>query len=116
MPGRRGTTARKPAAQAPAARPPRCCSGCRPSARLRHDRGGPGAPGPAGPPRPWKRAMLIAAAVCPHPPLLIPAAIGAAASDPPPALGAVRDACEVAVRALTVAGPDLIAVVGGGPA
>src|SRR5215472_366907 len=60
--------------------------------------------------------MLIAAAVCPHPPLLIPAAIGAAASDPPPALGAVRDACEVAVRALTVAGPDLIAVVGGGPA
>ena len=60
--------------------------------------------------------MLIAAAVCPHPPLLIPAATGAAASDPPPALGAVRDACEVAVRALTAAGPDLIAVVGGGPA
>jgi hypothetical protein len=59
--------------------------------------------------------MLIAAAVCPHPPLLIPAAIGAAASDPPPALGAIRDACDVAVRALAGAEPDLIAVVGGGP-
>jgi hypothetical protein len=59
--------------------------------------------------------MLIAAAVCPHPPLLIPAAIGAAASDPPPALGAVRDACDVAVRALAAAQPDLIVVVGGGP-
>src|SRR5215831_18489467 len=60
--------------------------------------------------------MLIAAAVCPHPPLLIPAAIGSAASDPPAALGAVRDACDVAVRALAAAEPDLIAVVGGGPA
>jgi hypothetical protein len=60
--------------------------------------------------------MLIAAAVCPHPPLLIPAAIGAAASDPPPALRAVGDACDVAVRALAAAKPDLIAVVGGGPA
>jgi hypothetical protein len=59
--------------------------------------------------------MLIAAAVCPHPPLLIPAALGAAASDPPPTLDAVRDACDVAVRALTAAEPDLIAVVGGGP-
>jgi hypothetical protein len=59
--------------------------------------------------------MLIAAAVCPHPLLLIPAAIGAAASDPPPTLGAVRDACEAAVRALTAAEPGLIAVVGGGP-
>src|SRR5215468_5730246 len=27
--------------------------------------------------------MLIAGAVCPHPPLLIPAALGSAASDPP---------------------------------
>ena len=59
--------------------------------------------------------MLTAAAVCPHPPLLIPAATGAAAGDPPPALRAVRDACDVAVRALAAAGPDLIAVVGGGP-
>jgi hypothetical protein len=60
--------------------------------------------------------MLTAAAVCPHPPLLIPAATGAAASDPAPALSAVRDACDVAVRGLAAAGPDLIAVVGGGPA
>src|SRR5215468_7099690 len=60
--------------------------------------------------------MLTAAAVCPHPPLLIPAALGAAASDPPPALRAVRDASDVAVHALAAAGPDLIAVVGGGPA
>jgi len=60
--------------------------------------------------------MLIAAAVCPHPPLLIPAAIGAAAGDPPPALCAVRNACDAAVRALAAAEPDLIAVVGGGPA
>jgi hypothetical protein len=59
--------------------------------------------------------MLIAAAVCPHPPLLIPAAIGAAASDPPAALRAVGDACDVAVRALAAAEPGLIAVVGGGP-
>ena len=60
--------------------------------------------------------MLTAAAVCPHPPLLIPAALGAAASDPPPALRAVRDACDAAVHALAAAGPDLIVVVGGGPA
>jgi len=60
--------------------------------------------------------MLTAAAVCPHPPLLIPAAIGAAASDPPPALCAVRDACDAATRALAAAEPDLIAVVGGGAA
>jgi hypothetical protein len=60
--------------------------------------------------------MLIAAAVCPHPPLLIPAAIGAAAGDRPPELSAVGDACQVAVRALAAAEPDLIAVVGGGPA
>jgi hypothetical protein len=60
--------------------------------------------------------MLTAAAVCPHPPLLIPAAIGAAASHPPPALRAVRDACDVAVHALAAAEPDLIAVIGGGAA
>ncbi|HCU92819.1 MAG TPA: hypothetical protein DHU96_08795 [Actinobacteria bacterium] len=59
--------------------------------------------------------MLIAAAVCPHPPLLIPGALGAAAGSPPAALRAVADACAVAVHALVAAGPDLIAVVGGGP-
>src|SRR5215475_365962 len=111
MPGRRGRKA-----PMPAARPARCCSACRPSAHLRHDHGGSHAPGVCDQPRSWKWAMLTAAAVCPHPPLLIPAALGAAASDPPAALRAVRDACDVAVRALAAAGPDLLAVVGGGPA
>jgi hypothetical protein len=60
--------------------------------------------------------MLIAAAVCPHPPLLIPAALGAAGSEPPAVLRAVSEACDAAVHALVAAEPDLIAVVGGGPA
>ena len=59
--------------------------------------------------------MLIAGAVCPHPPLLIPAALGAAASDPPPELRKVTDAATQAVERLIAARPDLIAVVGGGP-
>ena len=60
--------------------------------------------------------MLIAGAVCPHPPLLIPAALGAAASDPPAELRKVTEAAAQAVARLAVARPDLIAVVGGGPA
>ena len=60
--------------------------------------------------------MLIAGAVCPHPPLLIPAALGAAASDPPAELRKVTEAAAQAVARLVAAGPDLIAVVGGGPA
>src|SRR5437016_9540841 len=111
MPGRRDRKA-----PGPAARPPRCCSACQPSARPRHDHGGSHASGVCDQPRSWTWAMLTAAAVCPHPPLLIPAAIGAAASDPPPALCAVRDACDLAVHALAAAEPGLIAVVGGGPA
>jgi hypothetical protein len=59
--------------------------------------------------------MLIAGAVCPHPPLLIPAALGAAASDPPAELRKVTDAAAQAVALLVAAEPDLIAVVGGGP-
>ena len=59
--------------------------------------------------------MLIAGAVCPHPPLLIPAALGAAASDPPAELRKVTDAAAQAVQRLIAAQPDLIAVVGGGP-
>ncbi len=58
--------------------------------------------------------MLIAAAVCPHPPLLIPEATGA-----PGAVDAelerLRTACRQAVDALLAEGPDLIAVVGGDP-
>jgi hypothetical protein len=60
--------------------------------------------------------MLIAGAVCPHPPLLIPAALGAAASDPPAELRNVADAAARAVSGLADARPDLIVVVGGGAA
>ena len=53
--------------------------------------------------------MLIAAAVCPHPPLLVPeAACGAAAE-----LDEMRAACDAAVAVLAAADPDVIAVVGG---
>ena len=56
--------------------------------------------------------MLIAAAVCPHPPLLIPEATGApGAADPE--LNRLRAACRNAVAALLAGRPDLIVVVGG---
>jgi hypothetical protein len=56
--------------------------------------------------------MLIAAAVCPHPPLLIPEATGAAgAADAE--LQRLRTACHQAVSALLAERPDLIAVAGG---
>jgi hypothetical protein len=58
--------------------------------------------------------MLIAAAVCPHPPLLIPQATGA-----PGCRGAeldrLRTACHRAVAALVGERPDLLVVVGGTP-
>ncbi len=79
--------------------------------------------------------MLVAAAVCPHPPLLVPEAMGLAglpaAGGPPgrsPSAGshsdlgdlsddaqirALRAACGAAVAGLAAARPDLIAVVGG---
>jgi len=58
--------------------------------------------------------MLIAAAVCPHPPLLIPEATGSpGAADAE--LGRLRTACHQAVAALLAERPDLIAVVGGAP-
>jgi len=62
--------------------------------------------------------MLIAAAVCPHPPLLIPAATGvaSAAGAARPELERLRDACRRAVSALLAEGPDLLlAVVGADP-
>jgi hypothetical protein len=56
--------------------------------------------------------MLIAAAVCPHPPLLIPEATGVpGAADPE--LNRLRAACRNAVAALLASRPDLIVVVGG---
>lgn len=53
--------------------------------------------------------MLVAAAVCPHPPLLVPALAGAAAAE----LDELRAACAAAVSALRDAAPDAIVVVGG---
>jgi hypothetical protein len=58
--------------------------------------------------------VLIAAAVCPHPPVLIPAAMGAAGDGPE--LADLRAACATATRGLVRARPDLIVIVGGGPA
>jgi hypothetical protein len=58
--------------------------------------------------------MLIAAAVCPHPPLLVPEVAGA--SGPGLAeLQRLRAACHRAVAALADQSPDLVAVVGGAP-
>jgi hypothetical protein len=56
--------------------------------------------------------MLIAAAVCPHPPLLIPEATGAPGAGDTE-LARLRTACHQAVAALLAERPDLIAVVGG---
>ncbi len=58
--------------------------------------------------------MLIAAAVCPHPTLLMPAATGGDLGPGADALREVREACEAAVAATLAAGPDLLIVVGGG--
>ena len=57
-------------------------------------------------------AVLIAAAVCPHPPLLIPEATGAPGAGDPE-LQRLRTACHRAVSALLAERPDLVAVVGG---
>jgi hypothetical protein len=54
--------------------------------------------------------MLVAAAVCPCPPLLVPEVAQGAA----PELEPLRASCDEAVRALVEAGPDLIVVVGAG--
>ncbi|MER5648289.1 hypothetical protein [Streptosporangium sp. NPDC002524] len=53
--------------------------------------------------------MLVAAAVCPHPPLLVPELAGSAA----PELDDLRTACAAAAGALRDAGADEIVVVGG---
>lgn len=55
--------------------------------------------------------MLVAAAVCPHPPLLVPELAAGAAGE----LDALREACDAAVAALSAARPDRIVVVGAGP-
>ncbi|MEU6738419.1 class III extradiol dioxygenase subunit B-like domain-containing protein [Streptosporangium sandarakinum] len=53
--------------------------------------------------------MLVAAAVCPHPPLLVPELAGAAS----PELDDLRAACTAALGALRDSRPDRIVVVGG---
>jgi hypothetical protein len=58
--------------------------------------------------------MLIAAAVCPHPPLLIPHATGAPGAGDAE-LRRLRAACRQAVSALLTERPGLIAVVGADP-
>ncbi|MEV0004593.1 hypothetical protein AB0H28_20245 [Micromonospora sp. NPDC050980] len=55
---------------------------------------------------------LVAAAVCPHPPLLVPELAGAAA----PELDDLRAAADAAVARLFAAAPEVLLLVGGGPA
>ena len=55
--------------------------------------------------------MLIAAAVCPHPPLLVPGVASGAAAE----TDDLRAAAAAAVQALVGAGPELIVVVGAAP-
>ncbi|MFF2079563.1 class III extradiol dioxygenase subunit B-like domain-containing protein [Kitasatospora sp. NPDC058162] len=55
--------------------------------------------------------MLVAAAVCPCPPLLVPEVAAGAA----PELDGLRAACDEALTALVAAGPQLVVVVGAGP-
>ncbi|MDH6136098.1 hypothetical protein P3T37_005517 [Kitasatospora sp. MAA4] len=54
--------------------------------------------------------MLVAAAVCPCPPLLVPEVASGAAAE----LDALRAACAEAVAELLAAGPELLVLVGSG--
>ena len=54
---------------------------------------------------------LIAAAVCPHPPAIVPELAAGAA----PELDELRAACDAALAQLIAADPDVIVAVGGGP-
>lgn len=69
------------------------------------------APRRTGDSRYGERVPLLAAAVCPHPPLLVPEVAGSAA----PELGDLRAACDTVVRRLFAAEPDIVVVVGTGP-
>ncbi|TNH26237.1 hypothetical protein FHG89_21195 [Micromonospora orduensis] len=57
------------------------------------------------------RVPLVAAAVCPHPPLLVPEVAGAAA----PELDDLRAACDTAVGRLFAVDPDAVVLLGAGP-
>ncbi|MFE9956746.1 class III extradiol dioxygenase subunit B-like domain-containing protein [Micromonospora sp. NPDC005299] len=54
---------------------------------------------------------LVAAAVCPHPPLIVPELAGAAA----PELDDLRAAADVAVARLLAADPEVVLLLGAGP-
>ncbi|HUA30896.1 MAG TPA: hypothetical protein VMC03_18580 [Streptosporangiaceae bacterium] len=56
--------------------------------------------------------MLVAAAVCPHPPLLVPQAMGAGGATRDDVIGGVLSACDAAIEALAAARPELTVVVG----
>jgi hypothetical protein len=55
--------------------------------------------------------VFVAAAVCPHPPLLVPEAAAGAAAE----LDDLRAACDTAVRAVLGALPDLVVILGDAP-
>jgi len=65
--------------------------------------------------------VLVAAAVCPHPPLLVPEAAGMAGrrdapedpGSPVAAIGRLRAECAAALAVVLAARPDLLVVVGG---
>ncbi len=70
-----------------------CCLACPPwAARATRDAG-----------------VLVAAAVCPHPPVLVPEAAAGGAAE----LDELRAACDAAVAAVAATAPDLIVTVGG---
>jgi hypothetical protein len=54
--------------------------------------------------------VIRAAAVCPHPPLLVPEVAPGTADE----LGDLRDACAAAVQALLASGPQRVVIVGTG--
>lgn len=56
--------------------------------------------------------MIVGAAFCPHPPLLVPEVAAGAAAE----LDGLRAACDAAVAGLLAQHPDFLVVLGGGPA
>jgi hypothetical protein len=54
---------------------------------------------------------IVSAAVCPHPPLLVPELAAGAAAE----LDDLREACLAAVDHLVSAGPDALLIIGAGP-
>ena len=54
--------------------------------------------------------MILAVAVCPHPPMIIPEVATGAADD----LAAVRTACDGAIATILASSPDRVVVIGAG--